>query len=244
MLHCGLRLVCFGASTTRQIAHQTYMHYDTAANNHGLRHNPFKALVVPRPIGWISTVSKDGVNNLAPYSFFNAVSDRPPVVLFSSGGRKDTLRNIEETGEFTCSMATYDLREHMNMSSAPVVHGVDEFTLAGLTPASSTLVKPPRVAESPAAYECKLWKMVELPAPDAQHTHTVVFGLVVGVYVDDRYVRDGLVDTAAMQPLARLGYMEYAVVNAANMFTLNRPLVSADGRSAELIPGEWDGTYR
>lgn len=220
------------------------MFYDTAANNHGLRHNPFKSLVVPRPIGWISTVSKEGVHNLAPYSFFNAVSDRPPIVLFSSGGHKDTLQNIEETGEFTCSLATYDLRNQMNMSSATVAHGVDEFALAGVTQAPSRMVKPARVAESPAAYECKLWKTLELPSPDPKHPHTVVFGLVVGVYVDDQYVKDGLVDTAAMKPLARLGYMDYAVVNADNMFSLNRPIVSADGRSAELIPGEWDGTYR
>jgi len=220
------------------------MFYDTAANNHGLRHNPFKSLVVPRPIGWISTVSKEGVHNLAPYSFFNAVSDRPPIVLFSSGGHKDTLRNIEETGEFTCSLATYDLRNQMNMSSATVAHGVDEFALAGVTQAPSRMVKPARVAESPAAYECKLWKTLELPSTDPKHPNTVVFGLVVGVYVDDQYVKDGLVDTAAMKPLARLGYMDYAVVNADNMFSLNRPIVSADGRSAELNAGEWDGTYK
>ena len=219
------------------------MHYDTAANNHGLKFNPFKAIVVPRPIGWISTVSKDGVNNLAPYSFFNAMGDRPPMVVFSSSGRKDSLQNLEETGEFTCSIATYDLRDRMNLSSAPVVRGVDEFALAGLTPAPSVLVKPPRVKESPAALECKVWKMIDLPAPPGQ-VQTAIFGTVVSVYIDDAYLRDGLVDLAAMRPIARLGYMDYAVVNGESIFSLNRPNVSADGRSADVTPGGWDGAYR
>ena len=220
------------------------MHYDTAANNHGLRFNPFKAIVVPRPIGWIGTVSKDGVANLAPYSFFNAMSDRPPVVVFSSAGHKDSLRNVEETGEFTCSLATWDLRDKMNMSSAPVAQDVNEFALAGLTLAASRMIKAPRVAESPAALECKLWKMIELPAPDANHTHTLVIGLVTSVYIDDKFIKDGLVDTVAMRPIARMGYMDYAVVTPESAFTLNRPEVSADGRSAEVKAGEWDGVYR
>ena len=219
------------------------MHYDTAANNHGLKFNPFKAIVVPRPIGWISTVSKDGVNNLAPYSFFNAMGDRPPMVVFSSSGRKDSLQNMEETGEFTCSIATYDLRDQMNLSSAPVLRGVDEFALAGLTAAPSMMVKPPRVKESPAALECKVWKMIELPASGGQQ-QTAIFGTVVGVYIDDAYLRDGLVDLAAMCPIARLGYMDYSVVNGESIFSLNRPNVSQDGRSADVTPGEWDGAYR
>lgn len=219
------------------------MHYDTAANNHGLRYNPFKALAVPRPIGWIASTSKSGIHNLAPYSFFNAMGDRPPVVMFSSSGRKDSLRNIEATGEFTCSIATWDLRDQMNLSSAPVMHGVDEFALAGLTPAASQKVGVPRVAESPAAFECKVWKVIDLPAAPGQ-TQTGVIGIVVAVYIDDRYLRDGLVDLGAMRPIARLGYMDYAVVNPENIFSLNRPDVSADGRGAEVVPGEWDGVYR
>lgn len=219
------------------------MHYDTAANNHGLRFNPFKAIVAPRPIGWISTVSRVGVNNLAPYSFFNAMGDRPPIVVFSSSGRKDSLQNLEETKEFTCSIATYELRDQMNLSSAPVVRGVDEFALAGLTPAPSVIVKPPRVKESPAALECKVWKTIELPAPPGQF-QTAVFGMVVSVFIDDNYIREGLVDLAAMRPIARLGYMDYAVVNGESMFSLNRPNVSQDGRSAAVVPGEWDGVYR
>lgn len=218
------------------------MHYDTAKNNHGLRFNPFKALVAPRPIGWIGTVSADGKRNLAPYSFFNAVSDRPPMVMFSSHDHKDSVTNIEQIGEFTCSLSTWDLRDQMNMSSAAVARGVDEFELAGLTPAPSHLVKAPRVAESPAAFECKLWKIVELPG-DGGHNYTVVFGSVVAVYIDDAFIREGMVDTGAMQPIARMGYMQYSVVRPDTVFALNRPEVAADGRSA-AVPAAWDGVYR
>jgi len=222
------------------------MHYDTDENRHGLRHDPFKALVVPRPIGWISTVSPGGVCNLAPYSFFNAVSDRPPVVMFSSAGWKDSIANIEATGEFTCSLATWELREQMNLSSATLASDVDEFQVAGLEAAASRFVKPPRVARSPAAFECRHWRTVELPPhpkrPD--HRHWVVFGQVVGIYIDDAYVHDGIVDTGAMRPLARLGYMDYAVVTPETMFTMNRPAVSDDGRSAQVSAGAWDGVYR
>lgn len=218
------------------------MHYDTDKNDHGLRFNPFKALVAPRPIGWIGTVGADGSRNLAPYSFFNAVSDRPPMVMFSSYGRKDSIANIEATGEFTCSLATFALREQMNMSSAAVRRGVDEFALAGLTPAPSKRVKAPRVAESPAAFECTLWKILELPAA-GREGYVVAFGHVVAVYIDDAYIRDGVVDTGAMRPIARQGYMEYSVVTPEAVFSLNRPEVSADGESA-AVSGEWDGVYR
>ena len=222
------------------------MHYDALARDHGLKHDPFKALVVPRPIGWVATQAEDGTLNLAPYSFFNAVSDRPPYVMFSSAGHKDTLRNVLATGEFTCSMASWALRDAMNLSSAPVAPGVDEFALAGLTPAPSRFVKPPRVAQSPAALECKLWQTLDVPAhqPGAASTYTLVFGQVVGVYIDEQYIDGGVVQTAAMMPLARLGYMDYAVVGADNLFTLNRPEASADGQSASVRPGAWDGVYR
>lgn len=222
------------------------MHYDTRLNDHGLRHDPFKALVSPRPIGWISTISADGVLNLAPYSFFNAVSERPPMVMFSSAGRKDSLKNIEATGEFVCNFAGNALCDAMNMSSATVNPGVDEFSLAGLTPAASVYVKPPRVAESPAALECRLWKIDPLPAPrgKSEPAYWMVFGEVVGVYIDDRYLKDGMFDIAAAQPLARLGYMDYAVITQQSLFTLNRPQVGEGGESATLVPGPWDGVYR
>ena len=222
------------------------MHYDTLTNNHGLKHDPFKALVSPRPIGWISTISRQGVLNLAPYSFFNAVSDRPPMVMFSSAGRKDSLTNIEDTGEFVCSFVSNALRDGMNMSSAAVNSGVNEFQLAGLTPAPSVHVKPPRVAESPAALECRLWKIEPLPVPrgKSEPAYWLVLGEVVGVYIDDHYLKEGMFDVAKAQPLARLGYMDYAVVNQQSLFTLNRPQVGEGGASATLVPGPWDGVYR
>ncbi len=227
------------------------MYYETNTNRHGLKFDPFKALVAPRPIGWISTISSNGVHNLAPYSFFNAVSDRPPVVMFSSVGRKDSLINIEANGEFTCSLATWDLREQMNLSSAPVGHGVDEFALAGLTPTAGQAVKTARVGESPAAFECRHWKTIEMPdfststtARPSTHRQFVVFGLVVGIYIDERYIQDGLVDTAGMRPVARMGYMDYSVVTPESTFTMNRPIASADRQTASVQPGPWDGVYR
>ena len=196
------------------------MFYDTASNAHGLRHDPMKAIVAPRPIGWISTLSLDGVANLAPYSFFNMVAENPPYVMFSSAGRKDSQRNAEETGEFVCSLAVFDLREAMNVSSAGVGPEVDEFVLAGLATAPSRLVKPPRVAASPAALECRYWKTVSPPSRSRQ-PYSMVIGEVVGVHIDDRFVADGMVDTVAMHPIARMGYMDYAVVDGK--FVLRRP---------------------
>ncbi|MCH9673693.1 MAG: flavin reductase family protein [Gammaproteobacteria bacterium] len=221
------------------------MHYDTAKRDHGLKHDPFKALMVPRPVGWISSVSEDGVCNLAPYSFFNAVSENPTYVVFASGGIKDSLRNIEQTGEFVCSLATWDLREHMNVSSAPVPPGVDEFPMAGLTAAASTMVRPPRVKESPAAFECKHWKTIQMPGaePGDPGGFHVVFGRVVSVYVDDTYISDGMVNTGEMRPIARLGYMDYGVLTPETVFTINRPQVSEDGKVVKPS-GEWDGVYR
>ena len=222
------------------------MFYDAIENKHGLKHDPFKALIVPRPIGWVSTVSKDGVANLAPYSFFNAVAEKPHYVVFGSAGLKDSLNNINDTGEFVCSLANYDTRYEMNTTSATVPHGVDEFKLSGLTAAPSRLVKPPRVKEAPAAFECKLWKVIELPNVTPQHktAHYMVVGLVVGIHIDDRFVKDGMVDTGAMRPIARLGYMNYGVIEPENVFTINRPEV-VDGKVTNARPdGAFDGKYR
>lgn len=225
------------------------MHYSlenpNEHRNHGMVHSPFKALVAPRPIGWIGTTSKAGVLNLAPYSFFNAVCDSPAMVMFSSAGRKDSLKNIEETGEFTCSMATGPLVDAMNLSSAPVLAEIDEFKLAKLDTAPSLLVKPPRVAASPSALECRLWKTLVLPrTDDSQIEHVVVFGHVVAIYIDDTYIKDGVVDTGAMRPLARMGYMDYSAVRPDTVITLNRPIATADKQSASVQPGPWDGVYR
>ncbi|MGI9509230.1 MAG: flavin reductase family protein [Geminicoccaceae bacterium] len=222
------------------------MHYDSIKNDHGLPHDPFKALVAPRPIGWVSTVSTEGICNLAPYSFFNAIADRPHYVMFSSSSLKDSARNVQETGEFTCSLATFDLRTRMNLSSAPVPPDQDEFEIAGLSVAKSRYIAPPRVKESPAAFECKHWRTIELPDVNAEEGagHYLVIGEVVGIYIDDRFVKDGKVDTGAMRPIARMGYMDYAVVTPETVFTLNRPNLAEDGTIANPEPGNWDGVYR
>jgi flavin reductase (DIM6/NTAB) family NADH-FMN oxidoreductase RutF len=213
--------------------------YDAIENKHGLKHDPFKALVVPRPIGWISTVSRCGICNLAPYSFFNAVGESPHYVAFASAGLKDSVANIAATGEFVCSLATWDLRFEMNTTSAPVPRGVDEFPLASLTAAASRLVKPPRVKESPAAFECRHWQTVELPAVAPQGGgYCLVIGLVVGIHIDDTFINDdGLVDTGAMHPIARLGYMDYTVVTPQTVFSIERPsAVAPSPQSAQAKP--------
>lgn len=223
------------------------MFYETNVNNHGLEHDPFKALVAPRPVGWVSTLSKNNKVNLAPYSYFNAVSDAPPMVMISSNQRKDTLTNIEETGEFVCSLATYRLRDAMNMSSAAVDKNVSEFDLATLASADSQLVAPPRVADSPAALECKLWKVLPIPkglSDDGASKHNLILGFVVGVYINDEYLSGGLFDSAKAGLIARMGYMDYCLVTPENTFSLNRPKVTENGRSASLTPGPWDGKYR
>jgi flavin reductase (DIM6/NTAB) family NADH-FMN oxidoreductase RutF len=198
------------------------MFYDTRKNDHGLPHNPFKAIVAPRPIGWITTMSARGEINLAPYSFFNAITDRPPIVMFSSEGQKDSVALAEESKEFVCSLATYDLRAAMNETSAPLPRGVNEMQAAGLAPAPSRLVKPPRVAASPCALECKWLKTVKLDDIDGRPLERyVVFGQAIGVFIDDRFLKNGRLDTAAMRPIARCGYDEYAVVE--EVFAMQRP---------------------
>lgn len=198
------------------------MHYDARINNHGLPRDPFKAIVAPRPIGWISSLSREGVVNLAPYSYFNGVSSQPPIVCFGSEGHKDSISNVVDTGEFVCNLVTYALRDAMNLTSAPFAHGIDEMAAAGLEPAPSRFVKPPRVKNSPCALECKLLQTVRLSDVDGNVLDRhVVFGQVVGVYIEDRFIKQGFLDTAAMHPIARCGYHEYAAVNET--FTLVRP---------------------
>ena len=202
------------------------MFYDAVKNDHGFQYDPFKAIVAPRPIGWISSLAKDGTVNLAPYSFFNAFAQSPHYIAFGSGqsvrnGLKDSLSNIEATGEFVLNLATWDLRENMNESSRNATPDVDEFSLAGLEKAPSVLVKPPRVAGIAAAMECRHHQTVPLPDDNGDvHDHMVI-GRVVGIYIDDAFINDGRVDTAGMQPIGRLGYSEYAVVTEA--FRMRRP---------------------
>ncbi len=197
------------------------MFYDAVRNDHGLALDPFKAVMVPRPIGWISTLSPDGIANLAPYSFFNAFSDGPIYVAFGSGGRKDTLRNVEATGEFAFNLATFSLREAMNTSSATVPHHIDEFELAGLSKAPCRLIKAPRVGESPVCFECRHFQTVPLPDDDGHVGDWMVIGRVIGIHIDDRFIENGRVNTAALQPLARLGYSEYATIDST--WRMRRP---------------------
>lgn len=185
-------------------------------------HDPFKALVVPRPIGWIATMSAKGELNLAPYSYFNAFSSNPPIVGFSSEGEKDSQVFAMETREFVWSMATWDLRDPMNASAASLPRGESEFGHAKLDTAPSRLVRPPRVAASPAAFECRVTEMVKLKDIDSRDSgRRLVLGRVVGVHIDERFVRDGRVDSAAMRPIARGGYDEYSVVE--RVFSMPRP---------------------
>lgn len=190
---------------------------------HGLPHDPLKAIIAPRPIGWVGTVDAEGRPNLAPYSFFNAVASFPPMVYFSSEGRKDSLANVEATGEFTCSLVGAALARAMNATSAPVAHGVNEFVLADLTLAPSSMVTPPRVAEAIAALECKVTQIIRLAGVDGVPMDTwMVLGEVVGVHIDARWLKDGMFDTAGARPIARCGYRgDYAEVNS--LFEMIRP---------------------
>ncbi len=202
------------------------MFYETK-DPHGLKHNPFKSLVVPRPIGWVSSQDGNGVVNLAPYSFFNAVASEPPIVMFSSngahseGGYKDSVSNVQDTGEFVCNLAVWENREAMNTTSTMAARSVDEFALSGLTPVPSKLVKPPRVKGSPVHLECKYLQTVELPCDNPELANLVVFGHVVGIHIDDSIINDGMIDMDAFKPIARLGYFDYAVVD--HVFTMRRP---------------------
>lgn len=196
------------------------MYYDPDRNDHGLPHDPFKSCVVPRPIGWISTISPDGVHNLAPYSQFQNLTFDPPYVMFAAnqntrGIRKDTVVNVEQTGEFVYNMATYDLREAVNRSAVEVPPEVDEFELAGVTKAPSVRVKPCRVAESPIQFECRYHGALRLPGNGPMGTVDVIIGRVVLVHIkDDVIAPDGRIDILRIRPLARLGYYDYTSVES------------------------------
>ncbi|ANK72195.1 flavin reductase family protein [Ensifer sp. ENS07] len=198
------------------------MFYDTTSNSHGLPHDPFKAIVSPRPIGWIGTRSAEGALNLAPYSFFNAISDRPKLVMFSSSGYKDSVRNIEATGEFTASFASRDLAAAINKTSIPAPHGESEFEIAGLTPVDGALVGAPFVGEAYAALECRMTEMFQPKDLDgALSDNYVVIGQVVGIHIREDAIRDGRFDMATVKPLARLGYMDYC--DGGDVFQMTRP---------------------
>lgn len=204
------------------------MFYETAKGDHGLPRNPFKACVAPRPIGWFTTLDAEGRVNLAPYSFFNAVAEDPPHVMFTANALKtseerikDSLSNIEETGEFVANLVTWDLRRQMVETSAPLLHGEAESELAGLTLEPSELVAPPRVAQSPIHLECRLWRIIDLPPTRSGQRNAMVIGHVVGVHIDESVLVEGFVDLTKAKPVARLGYLDYAVVES--VFPMQRP---------------------
>ncbi|WP_336814233.1 flavin reductase family protein [Bosea sp. MMO-172] len=198
------------------------MIYSATKDDLGFAHDPFKAIVAPRPIGWITALSAKGEVNLSPYSFFNAISSRPNIVMFSSENKKDAVAFAEETGEFTCSLVTKALAHPMNLTSAPLPRGESEYAHAGLEMAPSRFVKPPRVAGTPAALECKLLSVQQLQDIDGNAVpRWMVLGQVVGIFIDDAFVKDGRFDTAGANPIARCGYADYAEVTS--LFSITRP---------------------
>ena len=190
------------------------MFYTPDNRDAALKYDPLKAIIAPRPIGWISTLSENGVANLAPYSFFNAVGGNPPMLMFASEGYKDTANNAAETKEFVFNYASKSLANEMNLSSANAPTGISEFDHYGIERAQSNLVAPPRVAAALAAMECKVVDVVETKDVEGQKTGAVIIiGQVVGVYIDDMVIRDGRFDVDAAQPLSRLGYMDYGLTD-------------------------------
>ena len=203
----------------------TDIHFYEPSAGHGLAHDPFNALVAPRPIGWISSRSRDGVLNLAPYSFFNAFNYKPPLVGFASIGFKDSVRNIEETGEFGWNLATRPLADAMNQSCAAVGPEVDEFQLAGLTPEPSRVIGVPRVKETPVSFECRLSQILRLTGADGTETDTwMVFGEVVGVHIARHLLKDGVYQTADAEPILRGGGpADYFGISPDTFFQMYRP---------------------
>lgn len=200
-------------------------HFYEPASGHGLPHDPFKAIVAPRPIGWISSIDSAGRVNLAPYSFFNAVCDTPPMVMFSSSGWKDSVSNIQSTGEFVCNLVTRDLAAKMNLTSAMLPHGVNEFEFARLESAPSCLVRPPRVADAPAALECRMVQIVKLRSLDGVDLDQyVTIGQVIGVHINRAYLKDGHFQLLATHPVQRAGYAaDYT--EATDGFQMKRPVL-------------------
>lgn len=200
-------------------------HFYQPKDGHGLPHDPFNAIVGPRPIGWVSTCSNDGILNLAPYSFFNAFNYIPPIIGFSSTGLKDSVRNVQENGMFVWNLVTRPLAEAMNQTCAPVGPEVNEFELAGLTTAPSRVVNVPRVAESPVSFECRSTQIIQLEGLDKQKVPTwLVLGEVVGVHIADHLLKDGIYDTANAGHILRGGGpADYFSIGPEQLFKMSRP---------------------
>lgn len=195
------------------------MFYEPRKGDHGLKYNPFKSITVPRPIGWVSTLDLEGRPNLAPFSQFQNLGFDPPWVMFAAAGRSDSPRNAQDTGEFVVNMATFALREQVNITAQQVPPGVNEAELAGLEMLPSRLVKPPRVAASPVNMECRFHCTLVLPGREPGAHDSVVVGEVIGIHIQDEFIgADGRLDILKMRPLARMGYMDYTSVT--EVFTM------------------------
>ncbi|MBL1406119.1 MAG: flavin reductase family protein [Rhizobiales bacterium] len=203
------------------------MHYAPDKRDHGFKHDPLKAIVAPRPIGWISTLSKSGIANIAPYSFFNAIASSPDMVCFSSGGMKDSAQNIKDTGEFVCNYVSQSLTQKMVHTSIDAPHDVSEFELAELEFEASKVVAPARVKETPAALECKLADIIQVKNAAGELTNNfLIIGEVVSVYINDDFITDGRFDVEKAEPVTRLGYLDYQ--KGGELFEMRRPLWKAD----------------
>ena len=204
------------------------MFYNIKKKNHGLRYNPFKSCIIPRPIAWITAISINGIDNCAPYSFFNGVASDPPMVMFANNGPsplkkgpKDTFSNIKNNKEFVVNVSTYESKDKMNETCIPLARNVSEIDFSSLETKISKLVKPKSLKISPINIECVLHKIVDLPALNAGEYNGIIIGEVLGISIDDDYIKDGRVDVKKLKPLARLGYMDYSVID--NIFEMNRP---------------------
>jgi len=225
------------------------MFYEPDRDNHGLPFNPYKSIVIPRPIGWISTISHEGVVNLAPYSQFNNLGYDPPYVMFSAnsfpdtGHRKDSVKNAIDTGEFVVNMATYEQREAINITSQFLPPDVDEAAVAGVEMTSSHIVRPPRVATSPVHLECRFHSSLVLPGNSFDQVHHVVVGRVIGVHIrDDVITPEGKLDVLKIRPLARLGYHDYTTVDRVFAMAPNGPNVATREAGLEGRPRRRAGT--
>ncbi|MEO8319075.1 MAG: flavin reductase family protein [Bradyrhizobium sp.] len=201
------------------------LHYYEPKNGHGLKHDPFNAIIAPRPIGWISSRDGKGNVNLAPYSFFNGFCYTPPIIGFSSTSWKDTVQNVKDTGEFVWNLATLELAKHMNATAAHVAPDVSEFQIAGLTAVPSKLINVPRVAESPVAFECKLTEIIQLKGANGEKANAwLTMGEVVAVHIDKAMIKDGVYITALAKPIVRAGRKgDYFTVKPEDMFEMVRP---------------------
>ena len=204
------------------------MFYETKKKNHGLKYDPFKSCIIPRPIAWITTTSNNGEDNCAPYSFFNGVASDPPMVMFANNGPaiinegpKDTFSNIKDNKEFVINISTYSNKDKMNETCFPLEPEKSELDLAKLETSSSKIVKPKSLKISPINMECMLYKIIDLPSKEKGEYNGIIIGEVLGINIDDNCIKDGMVDVKKIKPLARLGYMDYCYVD--NIFKMNRP---------------------